>query len=142
MSINEQIRARRRALGMTQEQLASRLFVDRSLISRWESGKNRPSDEQLEKLLEILGIVSPAETVSDQTNQEGYVTLPMLGCVLCVILGFFLNPLGILFAGTAFACSVKKQMPLWIRAFCLVFVLITVDELLFLYGISVPKLFH
>ncbi len=124
---------------MTQEQLASHLFVDRSLISRWESGKSTPSEEQQKILFEVLSI--PAEvTEKTPANNEHYITGSELLCILLSLLGFFLNPLGILFSGAALFLSVRRNMPLYIRAFCLIFVFITIDELLFMYGISLPKL--
>ena len=38
LNINETIRSRRHALGMTQEQLADRLGVSAPAVSKWEQG--------------------------------------------------------------------------------------------------------
>ena len=52
LSMNETIRARRRALGMTQEQLADRLGVSAPAVSKWEQGASYPDVT----LLPALGI--------------------------------------------------------------------------------------
>lgn len=48
------ISASRKAKKMTQAQLAEQMGVDQPVISRWESGKTNPTDENLKKLKEIL----------------------------------------------------------------------------------------
>ncbi|ERL65934.1 helix-turn-helix domain-containing protein [Schleiferilactobacillus shenzhenensis] len=42
MDIGNQIKRRRKALGLTQEQLAAQLNVSRSAVSNWEAGRNYP----------------------------------------------------------------------------------------------------
>jgi len=44
------IRALREALGLTEEELASRLQIDVSQLTSWEAGTVRPSAQDLEKL--------------------------------------------------------------------------------------------
>ena len=43
----ENLRARRTALGLTQEALAEKLHVTRQTVSNWENGKNQPDLEML-----------------------------------------------------------------------------------------------
>ena len=43
----ENLRARRTALGLTQEALAEKLHVTRQAVSNWENGKNQPDLEML-----------------------------------------------------------------------------------------------
>lgn len=50
------IKSRRKKLNLTQEALADRLGYTKQAISNWETGKNMPSDEDIEKLTQILGI--------------------------------------------------------------------------------------
>ena len=48
------IAAARRAKGLSQVQLAQQMGVDQALVSRWESGKVTPTEENLAKLRAIL----------------------------------------------------------------------------------------
>ena len=43
----ENLRARRAALGLTQEELAEKLHVTRQAVSNWENGKHQPDLEML-----------------------------------------------------------------------------------------------
>lgn len=52
----DQIRAHRKAKGWTQAELAARIGVDRSLISRWERGDRLPSPPEEGKLRALLGL--------------------------------------------------------------------------------------
>lgn len=52
---------------MTQEELASKLYVSNKTISKWETGKGIPSVEMLEPLARILG-VTIAEILSGEDN--------------------------------------------------------------------------
>jgi transcriptional regulator with XRE-family HTH domain len=40
----------------TQDQLASAIGVSQETVSNWMTGKNRPTGEHLERLVELLGI--------------------------------------------------------------------------------------
>ena len=55
------IRARREALGLTIEQVAQRLSVDKSYLSRIETGQRPATEDQVKELAEIL--VMPVELV-------------------------------------------------------------------------------
>lgn len=48
------IAAARKAKGMTQQQLADQMGVGQDVISRWESGKVTPNNDNMAKLREIL----------------------------------------------------------------------------------------
>jgi DNA-binding transcriptional regulator YiaG len=52
----DQVRAHRKAKGWTQAELAARIGVDRSLISRWERGDRLPSPPEEAKLRSLLGL--------------------------------------------------------------------------------------
>ena len=51
-SIDRNIRRLRKEAGLTQEELAQKLFVTRQTISLWELGKVHPDLETLQKLAE------------------------------------------------------------------------------------------
>ena len=40
--------------GLTQEELAQRVFVTRQAVSRWESGETTPNVETLKRLSQVL----------------------------------------------------------------------------------------
>ena len=42
--------------GMTQEELAERLFVTRQAVSRWETGETQPNTETLRRLSALFGV--------------------------------------------------------------------------------------
>ena len=54
--LQENIRAFRQKMGMTQEELASRLHVVRQTVSKWEKGLSVPDAELLIRLAEVLEV--------------------------------------------------------------------------------------
>ena len=56
MTTSQRIVELRMRAGMSQEELASRLFVDRSLVSKWENGSRRPSREQVTRMAAVFGV--------------------------------------------------------------------------------------
>ena len=50
------IREARRRAGLTQKQLAERLETSQSVIARWESGRARPSLENLDRIVRACGL--------------------------------------------------------------------------------------
>lgn len=51
----EQIKSRRRGLGLSQEELADRIYVSRQTISNWETGRTCPDIESLLLLSALFG---------------------------------------------------------------------------------------
>lgn len=56
MEFNEKLQTLRTQKGLTQEELAKALFVSRTAISKWESGKGYPNIESLKALSGYFGI--------------------------------------------------------------------------------------
>ena len=50
MELHEKLQALRKQKGMTQEELASKLFVSRTAVSKWESGRGYPEIESLKRI--------------------------------------------------------------------------------------------
>ena len=50
MELHEKLQALRRQRGLTQEELAERLYVSRTAISKWESGRGYPSIDSLKAI--------------------------------------------------------------------------------------------
>ena len=56
MKINQTIRQRRQALGLTQEQLAQQLGVSAQAVHKWESAASYPDITLLPPLARLLGV--------------------------------------------------------------------------------------
>ena len=63
MRTGEKIQALRKAAGLTQAQLAERLFVSRELVSKWELGQRRPDIRALGKMAALFAV--PVEELAD-----------------------------------------------------------------------------
>jgi transcriptional regulator with XRE-family HTH domain len=72
MTLGETIKARREAAGMTQEELAERLYVSRQAVSKWEAGASVPNDDNLVQIRAILGV----EETEEEREQLAVVTPP------------------------------------------------------------------
>lgn len=55
-SIPKNIKRLRQKAGMTQEQLAAKMFVTRQTVSLWENGKTQPDIQTLERLTEVFEV--------------------------------------------------------------------------------------
>ena len=56
MEFNEKLQLLRKQQEMTQEQLAEKLFVTRTAVSKWESGKGYPNIDSLRNLAEFFSV--------------------------------------------------------------------------------------
>ena len=56
MTLGEMIRQRREAAGLSQQELAERLFVSRQTVSRWESGSRTPDLMTAKSIARLLGM--------------------------------------------------------------------------------------
>ena len=85
--------------GMTQEELAEKMFVTRQTISNWETGKSQPDLETLSAVSEIFS-VEPTELIygirpSYKRYQKKYIITAVISlCVIItsIILEFTLYP--------------------------------------------------
>jgi SOS-response transcriptional repressor LexA len=66
-TLGQRIRARRDAVGLTQEKLAAKCGVSRAAVAQWESGVTRPSLDNLVKAAEALSVWLSWLTVGDQS---------------------------------------------------------------------------
>ncbi len=65
--LGRNIAERRKALGLTQAELAEKLGADTVTVSRFERGSHLPSLQRLERIADTLGIPL-AELLSQSTN--------------------------------------------------------------------------
>ena len=56
MEIGEKIKELRKQKGWTQEELAEKLFVSRTAVSKWESGKGTPNIDSLKDISAIFAV--------------------------------------------------------------------------------------
>ena len=64
MEFNEKLQQLRTGKNLTQEQLAEQLYVSRTAISKWESGKGYPNIESLKCILPLYGNLVDGYTYS------------------------------------------------------------------------------
>ena len=70
MEFNEKLQELRKHKGLTQEELAQALFVSRTAISKWESGRGYPSIESLKAISAYFQV-----TVDDLLSSSEVITL-------------------------------------------------------------------
>ena len=58
--LGENLRRIRKSKGLTQSELANRMFVTTQAISKWERGESEPSIQYIRQLTNILGVTSDA----------------------------------------------------------------------------------
>ena len=97
MKFGEAIKDRREQMGMTQQDLAEKLFVSRQTVCRWENGSRCPDLVMSKKIALVLGI-SLDELISDEAVRD-YVpdresTLD-ISCVKVMLTGIILILVGI-----------------------------------------------
>lgn len=56
MTLGENLQELRRRSGLSQEEVAGRLFVSRQSVSKWENGQAEPGVENLKALAELYGV--------------------------------------------------------------------------------------
>lgn len=56
MEFNEKLQELRKQMGLTQEELAQALFVSRTAISKWESGRGYPNIDSLKTTAKFFGV--------------------------------------------------------------------------------------
>lgn len=108
MEFNEKLQQLRKQKNLTQEQLAEQLFVSRTAISKWESGKGYPNIESLKSISKLFSVtiddllsgeelISLAETENKSNLKKLY---HFMSCILdimavaCIILPLYGKPEG------------------------------------------------
>lgn len=70
MEFNEKLQQLRNGKNLTQEQLAEQLYVSRTAISKWESGKGYPNIESLKSISKFFSV-----TIDELLSSEELITL-------------------------------------------------------------------
>ena len=128
MTFGEAIKEKRERLGLTQQDLAEKLFVSRQTVCRWENGTRCPDLIMAKKISMVLGIsmdeLVPGEAVQEYTSpKEAPVDI---SCVKVMLAGMMT-----LLIGTFLYVADHDNMD--ISAFCFVAGILT-----FLVGLFIP----
>lgn len=70
MEFSEKLQELRKSRGLTQEELAEALFVSRTAISKWESGRGYPSIDSLKEISKFFSV-----SIDDLLSGEKLVTI-------------------------------------------------------------------
>ena len=66
MEFNEKLQELRKQKGLTQEELAQALYVSRTAISKWESGRGYPNIDSLKAIAKVFGVTIDELLSGDQ----------------------------------------------------------------------------
>ena len=70
MEFNEKLQELRKQKGLTQEELAEILFVSRTAVSKWESGRGYPNIDSLKAIAKFFQV-----TVDELLSGEELLTI-------------------------------------------------------------------
>ena len=75
MEFHEKLAELRKSKGLTQEELAGELFVSRTAISRWESGRGYPSIDSLKEISRYFSVtidelICPKEMITAAEDDQ------------------------------------------------------------------------
>ena len=77
MEINEKLQELRKQKGLTQEELAEVLYVSRTAISKWESGRGYPNIDSLKAISRFFGVTidelmsgDEVLTIAEEDNKQ------------------------------------------------------------------------
>ncbi|MBR6700308.1 MAG: helix-turn-helix transcriptional regulator [Firmicutes bacterium] len=70
MEFNEKLQELRKSKGMTQEELAEALYVSRTAVSKWESGRGYPSLDSLREISNYFSV-----TIDDLLSGEALLSI-------------------------------------------------------------------
>ena len=128
------IREARKKAQLTQKELAGRLNISESTLSKWENGTNSPKPDDLIIVSEKLGI-SLKELIHEESSEDSKNTLPqklslagtealsqsndfvlripdkdLVIVAVMIIIAIFINPLGIFVMPFVLYLEIKKKM--------------------------------
>ena len=101
MEFNEKLQELRKNKGLTQEELAETLYVSRTAISKWESGRGYPSIDSLKEIAKYFSVtidelLSSDEVLSiaeeDNKQKEKHLKSLVFGLLDISALMFFFLP--------------------------------------------------
>ena len=104
MEFHNKLQALRKQKGLTQEELAEALFVSRTAVSKWESGRGYPNIDSLKAIAKFYRVTidellsgEEALTIAEETQKqrESHLRDMVFGAVdLCAVMALFLPLFG------------------------------------------------
>lgn len=140
MEFNEKLQELRKSRGLTQEELAEALFVSRTAISKWESGRGYPSIDSLKEISKYFSVTidelltgEKLISIAEKENKSNIQKLCdlMTGIVdlfsfILIVLPLYPNPInGYIYSVNLFAYTETtsfNRMLYWIMFLALVLV--------------------
>ena len=135
MEFHETLQELRKQKGLTQQELAAKLYVSRTAVSKWESGRGYPSIDSLKALASCFGVTVDAllsgEELLSAAEEEVRKTKTQLrdlvfGLLDCAVLLFLFLPLfGVSADGVTHAVSLlaMTDAALYLRVICFTLVI-------------------
>ena len=135
MELGEKLQALRKSRGLTQEELAEALYISRTAVSKWESGRGYPSIDSLREIARFFSVtidelIRPDEilTVAEKDKRsfiDRYLSLicGLMDLFPAVLL--FLPVFGGTGAGAAVPLNALTPGTPWIRAVFTVIIALT-----------------
>ena len=125
MEFNEKLQELRKSKGLTQEELAQAIFVSRTAVSKWESGRGYPNIDSLKGLAKFFCVtvdelISPDEIIA-AAEEEKRELIGNYTSLLCHVMDVFT---ALLLFIPVFGNGAEKQSvslfvlsntPLWIK---------------------------
>lgn len=119
MEFHETLQQLRKQKQLTQEELAAALYVSRTAVSKWESGRGYPSIDSLKMLAQFYGVTIDAllsgeellcAAEEDRKQNHAQLRDAVFGLLDCSVLLFLFLPLfGVTADGTARALSLMSM---------------------------------
>lgn len=135
MEFKERLQSLRTSKKLTQEELAEKLFVSRTAISKWESGRGYPSIDSLKVISEFFGVTideliggEEMVTLAEQDIKESskrYTTL-ICGILDCLAVLLFLLPVFGNGSGGSVVLLAITGVGAWLKAVFIVTAALTV----------------
>ena len=136
MEFNEKLQELRKSKGLTQEELAQAIFVSRTAVSKWESGRGYPNIDSLKGLAKFFCVtvdelISPDEIIA-AAKEEKRELIGNYTSLLCHVMDVFT---ALLLFIPVFGNGAEKQSvslfvlsntPLWIKIVYTVVISLTV----------------
>ena len=137
MEFHEKLQELRKSRSLTQEELAEALFVSRTAVSKWESGRGYPNIDSLKEIARFFGVtvdelIRPEEVVS----AAEYEKKDFVSCYLTLICGTLDSLLAVLLFIPVFGNGAASRgavslfsltgISLWIRIVFIIVICLTV----------------
>lgn len=145
--IGLKIKTKRAEKGLYQEHLAKALHVDRSVISKWETGVSEPSIEQLRHIAAFFNIsidyfLNDNSFDDSKTSANSSLSVKDQVYNYAIVIGLsvislFIIPLSLPLVCVAVWLSFTKKMPTIIKIVSIFPLLVFLKDILFMFGIDI-----